>query len=194
MSTTTARMDVINTPLDAQEACRFQVINQKLVGYIDEMSFSNGAVLKEKFSIPDPENPNKLLDVVGVLDHICWSGDPTQPVIFKGRVLYKNRGTLKTCLLARDNAPDITISWTVKAYDATEKKYYKMFHAKDIIMRLTYGTKPVVSETKSTDIGSYDTFYFEFEATGKSGPKEQLAQCASSCDLKFQEKLSTMTS
>jgi hypothetical protein len=158
------------------------------LGYITKMSFTtSGKALGADVPVSDPEDPDKKIKVVAILDQIRWLGGPTDPVEITGRLSPKNQGILAEGVSSLTGGADLEMAFTVKKFDHDAKKYFQRFHTdgKDIKFVITEGTEVVLSETPDSQISQPVNFMFRMSLTAKSSGAAQMLCCAHTADQKF---------
>ncbi|MBS0615341.1 MAG: hypothetical protein JSR58_02160 [Verrucomicrobia bacterium] len=139
---------LINIPCDVPKAFDFKIKEMPITGYILSMKLKDDA-LKADWGVKDPENPNNLLDVVAILDHIKWSGKATDPITFIGRMSTENRKVYNAWRAKQEGGSDVLINWVIKEYDDGAKQYYQSFHSEGAEIKfMTTETQPPDMEPK----------------------------------------------
>jgi len=184
-----AQADKINADLSTELAYKFNTDQEEPVGYIFKMNFPNGGEpLTPDINIKNPENPDEMITVVGVLEYINWKGGPIDPIVFRGRLSDKNRALFKTNIHSSKVGPEVEVTWSVMYYNTSQGKYYITFgSSEDIKFSITKDYIPDVSDISAQDIKKPVNFKFNISLTPSlpAGAKAQEVNYAASPDHKL---------
>jgi hypothetical protein len=142
----------------------FEKDQQILVGHIIKCKVGS-----EKFAadlhVSDPENPEKLVKVFGIVSGIYWAGGYADPIQFSCQVSNDNKTKIATLTHKSMSNTEVEFMFNVYDYDPKKKKYYKCFHAnntdlKGLVQKSGGELNMSISMDQSMEIVSPKNFNF----------------------------------
>jgi hypothetical protein len=110
------------------------------VGYITKLSI-NGHEMDAHTDMRDPLEMQKWISVIGIVNYVAWTGQPTDPINFTFQMSAKSKGELLESIYSLKKKPVIKIEWSIYEYDYVEKKYFRSFHTGDVPIVLEFENK-----------------------------------------------------
>lgn len=162
-----------NSPIEfscnAKNAYNFRIADGEPIGHLVKLSFETGGTLDQDVEVDDPLNPGNKIKVVGILDHIYWPADGTEPVDMRFRVSNKNKPLISVASRTSDGSTDMKAEWIIYEYDGNTKKYHKAFHTnkKEINCVRTSGRPPHIENVRSREIQEPENYVTQLSLTGK---------------------------
>ena len=101
------------------------------VGHLYALAFQPaGQELEADLSVVDPENPDKKIQAVGLIENVDWSG-PNAVIKVSMRVSSKNKAIIQEALCLPKEPLLVEAQWAVYDYDFPAGKYFKVFYTID---------------------------------------------------------------
>lgn len=105
------------------------------IGHFLKFSFANQA-LEADIPVWDPQNFNKIINVVAIIENIRWNGLANSPIEVRGRVSSKNKALMQECICSSDGRFECEAAWVVYEYDYDAGRYYRSFHTDEKTVNL----------------------------------------------------------
>jgi hypothetical protein len=123
----------IDIGCDLNQGFNFRKDVMKQIGMVTKLKIGD-VNLTEDMTLKDPENNQKDLKVVGVVNFIGWSVSPSDPVQVSLQVSEDAKNKLD--VLTKKNLSNVEVEFEFDCYnyDPGEKKYFKNFHSNDKTM------------------------------------------------------------
>lgn len=148
------------------------------IGHITGLKFAKGDAVEADIEVPDPENTESSVPVLGPIDNIVWGGDPTDPVVVQFRVSQANKAKLQNGLNAAKGGSEISLKFNVYEYSDEADCFFKYFHTdeKDINCEITPDTDAFVAHKADDSVTSQKNYLVSLSLTGLSaGDQQKLA-------------------
>jgi ATP-dependent 26S proteasome regulatory subunit len=174
-------MPSIYASCEAIAAYNFVLGTTVKIGHLLQLSFANlGIELTGDTLVPDPMYPKETIRVVGIIDFICWRGDPTDPVELRFRLSPSNTATMQQALSSLIGGPDMELEFLIYDYDYENKKYFKHFHTDGVKIKcvVTKGTEITINKEPDRVVQQPLNFQVSVSITGKIEAEEQALHIA----------------
>ncbi len=171
----------LNIELSAFKAFSMTTQDKADAGYMLDWSFASGPTLDADLSVPNPENPDKKIKVVAVLDaHQYWEGGRTKPKQIQGRISEKNRSKLINAMHAGSGGTEQKLSIKIVRYNEEGKVYFEHFAFEGAECVFTPGVKLEVFSKPCEDVPQPPNYFFNISFTPKGSAPEHEFRCAES--------------
>ncbi len=159
--------DVINDPCNSDTALNYVQNKTERIGHITTLEFKAGDKLKADWTVKNPIDQSEL-KVIATIDHISWTGNPTDPIEVSARLSSQNKGILKGALAKPNASAELTATIDVYEYDYGTTKFFKSFHTEGTPLKLNIkkGSKVRINPEPSKDIEKPVNFSFNIKLTG----------------------------
>lgn len=148
------------------------------IGHVTGFAFIKGNPVDPDVEVPDPENSDSFVPVLGPMDSISWGGDPTDPLVIQFRVSQANKAKIQNGLNSAKGGSEISIKFNVYEYSDSGQCFFKFFHSddKDIRCTITPNSRAYVSHTSDDSVKSQKNYVVSLSLTGLSeGEQQKLA-------------------
>lgn len=99
------------------------------IGHLVKLSFpASDRELVADTAVFDPENPERKLNVAGVIEEMTWDGDANDPISICFCLSPQNKALFQEALTLMPRKTEVEAEWVVYDYDYQTGKYFKRFY------------------------------------------------------------------
>lgn len=157
----------------------YRMCDTTRIGYFLKLSFGN-KTLEADTRVRDPQDPDKEINVVVVIDRLDWDGLPTSYFQISGRVSSKNRALMQEALCSSNGKFELEAEWVFYEYDYDEGKYFRSFYTNQKGVKLNFidGNRVYISPKPDREIKLPVNFMFDMILQPDTESTGQKLSCA----------------
>ena len=120
---------------DVTQGFNFDKTMQSIVGHINSIKIGD-TELDVDLAVTDPTDlAGAKVKVVGVVSGIGWTGGFAQGIMLSAQIGNANQKKVTLLQHADLSNTAVEFKFTIYSYDPDAKKYYKCFHANDVVLK-----------------------------------------------------------